>query len=424
MRSYIQSHFFNRCLTQPWAVGITAAMLLVLPLLSGCDCSAADDAYKDGSGGYLDGAGGDGIKPPKDGEAEISGVIKDGPKKLDILWSDILGSNTDGPPLDKGGGIGPVVSTLAGTAKSGHKNGLAATAQFNFPTGLAVDKNESVYVADQNNNRIRVVFNKQVADVAGSGAAGYADGASAVAKFFDPMDVAVDSKGNVYVADQLNDRIRLIAGGKVSTLAGAGLPGFKDGAAAAALFSSPTGIAVDSKGNVYVADQNNDRIRLIAGGKVSTLAGSGTGGFKDGAAATAQFSDPSGVAVDSKGNVYVADQNNDRVRLIAGGKVSTLAGSGTIGFKDGPAASAQFDTPIDLVVDTLGTVYVADQNNHSIRVITGGTVKTLAGDGYTGYKDGPVAVAQFNFPTGVALGPSGKLYVADQINARIRVITW
>ena len=371
MRSYIQSHFFNRCLTQPWAVGITAAMLLVLPLLSGCDCSAADDAYKDGSGGYLDGAGGDGIKPSKDGEAEISGVIKDGPKKLDILWSDILGSNTDGPPLDKGGGIGPVVSTLAGTAKSGHKNGLAATAQFNFPTGLAVDKNESVYVADQNNNRIRVVFNKQVADVAGSGAAGYADGASAVAKFFDPMDVAVDSKGNVYVADQLNDRIR-----------------------------------------------------LIAGGKVSTLAGSGTGGFKDGAAATAQFSDPSGVAVDSKGNVYVADQNNDRVRLIAGGKVSTLAGSGTIGFKDGPAASAQFDTPIDLVVDTLGTVYVADQNNHSIRVITGGTVKTLAGDGYTGYKDGPVAVAQFNFPTGVALGPSGKLYVADQINARIRVITW
>ena len=318
MRSYIQSHFFNRCLTQPWAVGITAAMLLVLPLLSGCDCSAADDAYKDGSGGYLDGAGGDGIKPPKDGEAEISGVIKDGPKKLDILWSDILGSNTDGPPLDKGGGIGPVVSTLAGTAKSGHKNGLAATAQFNFPTGLAVDKNESVYVADQNNNRIRVVFNKQVADVAGSGAAGYADGASAVAKFFDPMDVAVDSKGNV----------------------------------------------------------------------------------------------------------YVADQNNDRVRLIAGGKVSTLAGSGTIGHKDGPAASAQFDTPIDLVVDTLGTVYVADQNNHSIRVITGGTVKTRAGDGYTGYKDGPVAVAQFNFPTGVALGPSGKLYVADQINARIRVITW
>ena len=159
-------------------------------------------------------------------------------------------------------------------------------------------------------------------------------------------------------------------------------------------------------------------------GKVVTLAGSGTGGYKDGAAATAQFSDPSGVAVDSKGNVYVADQNNDRVRRIAGGKVTTIAGSGTIGMKDGPALSAQFDTPIDVEVDATGRVFVADQNNHAIRVIKGGKVSTLAGDGYTGYKDGPALKAQFNFPTGLAMGPKGKLYVADQINARIRVISW
>ena len=424
MYSHLHSLRAMRCLLRHALSVITVAVLLAtLPLLQGCDCSAADDATRDGAG-YKD-------ISANDSEAELSGVIKDGTSGLlkdghqyDIIWSDVLGSNTDGPLPDTGGSAGPVVSTLAGTAKSGHKNGAAATALFNFPSGLTVDKNESVYVADQNNNRIRVVFNKQVADVAGSGAVGSKNGAAASAQFFDPMDVAVDSKGTIYVADQLNDLIRIISKGQVSTLAGAGLPGFKDGPAASALFSSPTGIAVDSKGNVYVADQNNDRIRLIASGKVSTLAGSGTGGFKDGPAASAKFADPSGVAVDSKGKVYVADQNNDRVRVIAGGTVSTLAGSGTIGHKDGPAASAQFDTPIDLAVDALGTVYVADQNNHCIRVIAGGSVKTLAGDGYTGYKDGPVAFAQFNFPTGVALGPSGKLYVADQINARIRVITW
>jgi len=409
----------------PLPVALTClALVACLALLSGCDCAAGDGL--DGSGGNLDGAGGEG-NAGHDAEGELTGVLKDGPPhKLDTVWSDILGSNTDTvtpPAPDKGSG-GAMVSTLAGIAKAGHANGAAATAQFNFPSGLAVDKNESVYVADQNNNRVRVVFNKLVADVAGSGSAGYKDGPSATAQFFDPMDVAVDSKGNVYVADQLNDRIRLISGGKVSTLAGSGLPGHQNGAAASAMFSSPTGIAVDSKGDVYVADQNNDRIRLISGGKVSTLAGSGTEGIKDGPAATAQFADPAGIAVDSKGNVYVADQNNDRVRLISGGKVSTLAGSGTIGLKDGPAASARFDTPIDVVVDKKGKVYVADQNNHCVRMISGGTVKTVAGDGYTGFKDGPVATAQFNFPTGLALGPSGKLYVADQINARIRVITW
>ena len=405
----------------PHLTVIAAAALLLLPLIQGCDCNAgdvvdSDDAstrdlsavIKDGTMAEL----GDGV----------TGKLKDG-LKPDLLADDVLSSDDVAQP-DKGGATGPMVSTLAGVTKSGHKNGPAATAQFNFPTGLAVDKNGSVYVADQNNNRVRVVFNKQVADVAGSGAAGFLDGPSASAKFFDPMDVAVDSKGDVYVADQLNDRVRLISKGKVTTFAGAGLPGFKDGPAATALFSSPSGIAVDSKGNVYVADQNNDRVRHISGGKVSTLAGSGTGGFKDGAAAAAQFSDPSGVAVDAKGNVYVADQNNDRVRLIAGGKVSTLAGSGTIGMKDGPAASAQFDTPIDVEVDATGRVFVADQNNHAVRVVSGGKVSTLAGDGYTGYKDGPAAKAQFNFPTGLALGPKGQLYVADQINARIRVVSW
>ncbi len=398
-----------------------AALILLLPLLSGCDCNTGDTVDgEDAAAQELSAVLKDSAVPELgDGS---TGKLKDGIKP-DLLADDVLSSNDVAQP-DAGVATGPMVSTLAGVTKAGHKNGAVATAQFNFPTGLVVDKNGSVYVADQNNNRVRVVFNKQVADVAGSGASGYLDGPAASAKFFDPMDVAVAANGDVYVADQLNDRIRRVSKGKVTTFAGAGLPGHKDGPAATALFSSPSGIAVDSKGVVYVADQNNDRIRVIAAGKVTTLAGSGTGGYKDGAAATAQFSDPSGVAVDSKGNVYVADQNNDRVRRIAGGKVTTIAGSGTIGMKDGPALSAQFDTPIDVEVDATGRVFVADQNNHAIRVIKGGKVSTLAGDGYTGYKDGPALKAQFNFPTGLAMGPKGKLYVADQINARIRVISW
>ena len=417
-RTAFQSPFIDRLCRGLVAFSCWSTLLASMALLQGCDCSATDSDDSGGSG-YLDQGG------PADGSgAEFTGTLKDGPsKKLDILWHDILASNDLWMP-DKTTGTGLTVSTLAGNGKKGYTNGAAKGAQFNFPTGVAVDKNGSVYVADQNNNRIRVVFNGKVDLVAGNGPKGHKDGAAAGALFQDPMDVAVDSAGRVYVADELNHRIRAIYKGQVSTLAGDGYPGSKDGAATSARFSSPVSVAVDSKGDVYVADQNNHSIRLISGGKVSTLAGTGKSGFKNGAAASSQFDTPSGIAVDSSGKVYVADQNNERIRLISAGQVTTLAGSGTMGQLDGGAATAQFDSPIAVAVDNKGKVYVADQNNHCIRVIEKGQVKTLAGDGYTGFQDGPVATARFNFPTGVAVGPAGKVYVADQVNARIRVISW
>jgi len=179
-------------------------------------------------------------------------------------------------------------------------------------------------------------------------------------------------------------------------------------------FYSPQGVAVDSAGNVYVADRNNNRIRKITpGGVVSTLAGTGDTGFQDGPALSAKFSSPSGVAVDASGNVYVADTNNNRIRKISDGVVSTLAGS-TQGFEDGPGASAKFKLPQGVAVDSAGNVYVVDTENYRIRKITpGGVVSTLAGDGTSDYADGPGASAKFSDPKGVAVDASGNVYVGD-----------
>jgi sugar lactone lactonase YvrE len=208
-----------------------------------------------------------------------------------------------------------------------------------------------------------------VSTVAGAGPAGFRDGPATSALFYYPQDVAVDAQGNVYVADTSNQRIRKITlGGTVTTLAGAGGYGFADGPGSSAYFASPTGVAVDAQGNVYVADQGNQRIRKIApDGTVSTLAGSGSYGFADGAAATAQFASLAGVAVDAQGDVFVADQSNRRVRKIApDGTVTTLAG-----------ANGELSQPMRLAVDAQGDVILADSN--AVRkIMPDGTVQTLA----------------------------------------------
>ena len=327
------------------------------------------------------------------------------------------------------------VRTLAGTT-SGYVDGPATSSKFNQPFGVAVDKAGNVYVADMYNHRIRKIDKAgRVSTLAGGGPAGYSGEASGQARHVDargtsamfnfPHDVTVDNAGNVYVADAYNHRIRKIDTiGNVTTLAGDGNSGYVDGRGTSARFNFPRGLAVDNAGNVYVADQNNDRIRKIdRAGNVSTLAG-GSRGFADGVAASAMFNQPYSVAVDGTGNVYVADTRNHRIRKIdRTGNVSTLAGNGVFGFADGAASSAMFYWPESITVDNTGTVYVADTRNHRIREIDKtGYVSTLTG-GTRGLAGGHKNSARFNYPRGIAVDNAGAVYVADADNHRVRKIT-
>ncbi len=269
-------------------------------------------------------------------------------------------------------------------------------------------------------------FHNLVTTLAGQATAGSTDATGIAAKFNNPYGVAVDTAGNIYVADKYNNRVRKITpAGVVTTLAGSGAAGSTDGTGIAAQFNNPFAVAVDAAGNVYVADTNNNRIRKITpAGVVTTLAGS-TAGYNDATGAAAQFNSPfNGVAVDATGNVYVADTNNNRIRKITpAGVVSTLAGSGVAGSTDGTGAGAQFYNPQGVAVDATGNVYVADTNNNRIRKITPvGVVSTLAGS-ILGYVDSTLAGARFTYASGVAVDSAGNLYVADSGNNRIRKIT-
>jgi len=244
-----------------------------------------------------------------------------------------------------------------------------------------------------------------VSTLAGSGSASFSDGLGTAASFNNLNGVTVHSSGTVYVVDTNINRIRAInAAGAVSTFSGSGSASFSDGLGTAASFKSPTGVAVDSSGTMYVADSGNNRIRKITpGGVVTTLSGSGSASFSDGLGTAASFKTTTGVAVDSSGTVYVADNNNHRIRAITpAGAVSTFAGSGVYGFSNGLGPAASFAYPAGVAVDSSGTVYVADFYNHRIRAITpGGIVSTLAGSGY-GNGDGLGTAARFQFPRGVS----------------------
>ncbi len=278
---------------------------------------------------------------------------------------------------------------------------LAGPASFSEPWGIAVDSSGNIYVGDY--LILEISPGGAVSTLAGSLPFGSANGTGTAASFKHPRGVAVDSSGNVYVADNQNNMIREISpGGVVTTLAGSGSAGSANGTGTAASFNSPSGVAVDSSGNVYVADTGNNMIREItSGGVVTTLAGSAAG-----------FNSPMGVAVDLSGNVYVADTyNNDVLEISPAGVVTFLAGG--------------FNWPFGIAVDSSGNVYVADSYNYLIKVIgTGGVVTTLAGSaGITGSTNGMGACATFNHPYGVAVDSAGNVYVADTWNYLIRKIT-
>ncbi len=357
------------------------------------------------------------------------------------------GGSNGAPQVDPSGAESttatpPPTAAVVALAGSGNADGLGAAARFNRPIGVATDSAGNVYVADTSNHTIRKITGAGVvstyAGVAGvSGSAdSSAGGSGASASFSYPQGVATDSAGNLYVADQGNNTIRKISPlGAVSTFAGSpGMSGSTDGAGALARFNFPIGIATDAAGNVFVADSGNFTVRRITpAGTVSTLAGTapglhgGGGGSADGTGAAAHFSRPTGVATDSSGNVYVADQGASTIRKIsAEGVVTTLAGlAGMRGSGDGSAAAARFYDPIGVATDRAGNLYVGDTFNHTVRKITpAGAVSTLAGTaGQTGTADATGAAARFNAPIGVATDAAGQVYVTDTANHTVRRIT-
>jgi len=263
--------------------------------------------------------------------------------------------------------------------------------------------------------------------VAGSGTPGSTNGAGTAASFYQPTGIATDASGNIYVADFGNNMIRKIGkAGVVTTLAGSGTQGSANGTGAAASFYQPTGVAADASGNIYVADNDNNQVRKITpGGVVTTLAGSGTKGSVNGTGTAAEFAYPLGVATDAAGNVYVADFGNNLIRKITpAGVVSTLAGSGTAGAVNGTGTAAAFNQPSALAIDASGNIYVADYGNNLVRKIsTAGVVTTLAGSGSAGSANGNGTAASFNNPQGIAVDASGNVYVADYGNNLVREIS-
>jgi len=305
------------------------------------------------------------------------------------------------------------VATLAGTGNAGFKDGPASAAQFNDPTDVAVDSVGQVHIADYDNHRIRVLASGQVTTFAGS-AQGWADGPALQAKFYKPMGVWLGPSG-VYVADQYNDAVRLVSGGMVTTFN----TGFE--------LYGPAGGDTGASGEIYVSDTIQHRIAMIpfGGGALTNVAGvKGQFGHVDGAAAAARFEFPLGLALDAQGTVFVADTNNHCIRAIKSGQVSTFAGvPKKDGHADGAAATATFRYPRGVAVDAQGTVYVGDTENNLVRMIKGGQVSTLAGTGQEGLKDGAAASAEFDWPCGVDVDAKGNVYVADTENHAIRLIT-
>ena len=313
--------------------------------------------------------------------------------------------------------------------------GPATAAQLFSPEGVAVDDMGNVYIADTNNNRIRKVDTAGIiSTLAGTGEDGYSGdgGPAAEAQLSLPFSVAADGAGNIYIAG--NDRIRKVdAVGNISTFAGIGIRGYigDGGPATAARLNAPQGIATDAAGNVYIADTGNNRIRRVdAAGVIATVAGTGIRGYSgdSGPAVSAYLHYPAGVAADSEGNIYIADTENHRIRKVgAEGNISTVAGSAGFGLSGdgGPATAAELVFPADVAVDSAGNLYIADTENHRVRRVDArGYIATFAGTETYGFSGdgGPANLARLNFPQDAAADGVGNVYIADTFNHRIRKV--
>jgi uncharacterized protein (TIGR03437 family) len=321
-----------------------------------------------------------------------------------------------------------VISTFAGNNTPGYSGdgGTATSAQLDFPTGMAYAGGK-LYIVDSANNVVRVISGGVISTFAGTaGSAGFAGDtkAATAATLSSPSAVAVDSSGNVYIADTGNNVIRQVnTSGIINTFAGnfsmgAGYSG-DGGAATNGMLDAPTGVAVDSSGNVYMTDSVNNLVRKVSGGNFSTIVGIGSTG--------STLNHPNGVLVDSKGAIYVSDTSH-RVLKYANGALTTFAGTGDVGYSgdNGLATKAVLNNPVGLAIDAAGNVYIADANEFRIRMVsTTGIITTVAGSGHVGYTgDGGSALSAYlNFPNGVTVDGSGNIYIADTENNVIRMLT-
>lgn len=346
-------------------------------------------------------------------------------------------------PIAIGIGLTPIVAngqninTAAGDHAQGYTgdNGLALSAELNNPTQVAVDAIGNLYFTDFANSRIREVNTAGIIfTVAGNGKTGYVgDGGPATnAELNNPGGIAIDKSGNVYIADADNDVVRMVnTQGNINTFAGTGTSGFSgDGSAAtSAKLSAPNAVAVDGLGNVYISDAGNDRIRMVSSsGNISTVAGNGKFAYAgdNGPATSASIDYPYGIAIDGSNNLYIADYVNNRIRKVSGGTITTIAGNGTPGYTgDGAAATAaELNYPLAVAIGPdSSTVYLTDGADNVIRYIdTKGNIHTCAGNGSAGYTGdgGPATAAQMNYPYGIAVNSMGNLFIADEDNNVIR----
>jgi uncharacterized protein (TIGR03437 family) len=346
-------------------------------------------------------------------------------------------------------GCNPTVLTTCAPGYGGDGS-VATNAELNDPQGILLDSAGNLYIADAVNQRIRKVANVasgtgNITTIVGNGTSNTTSpplgdsGAATGAELNSPNALAFDPSGNLYIADLLDQVVRVVttSSGTINTYAGVGLTsGFKgdSGPAGNAWLSFPAGIAFDSAGNLYIADSNNHRIRKVAGatGKISTVAGTGAAGYNgDGIPATsAELYKPTGVLVDPGGNLYIADSENNRIRRVdaSTGIITTVAGNGNPGYSGdgGGAIEASLWLPYAVAMDSAGNLFIADSVNCRIReVVPNGAIYTIAGGYGIGFSyDGiPATDSELSFPTGVAIDGSGNIYIADSSNNRIRKLT-
>jgi uncharacterized protein (TIGR03437 family) len=328
-----------------------------------------------------------------------------------------------------------IINTYAGNRTSGFSGdaGAPTSAQLNLPLGLALDSSNNLYIVDSVNQRIREISGGDINTVAGDGTGGYSgDGAAATkAEVLNPSGVAIDILGNIYIADTSNHLIRMVvtaastataygvSTGEIISIAGDNTGGYAGdgGAAVAAELEFPTGVAVDTNGNVYIADSGNNVIREVTDGIINTIVG--------GAATLQQLNDPESVAVDSSGNLYISEQSGYRISKFSNGNLTLIAGNGMIGFSgdNGPAIDASLDGPSGIALDSKGYLYFCDTYNSRIRKISpAGIITTIAGAGIPAYggDGGPATNALLFFPRGIVVDPSGNVYLSDTDNYIVR----